>query len=86
MLLGMPIVSSDVGGVKNILKDKKEGYIYPADEIYMLAYYIDKIFTNKDEAVLMGKAARNHALKTHNREQNFLRLLEIYNELINKTK
>ena len=52
----------------------------------MLAYYIDKIFTNKDEAVLMGKAARNHALKTHNREQNFLRLLEIYNELINKTK
>ena len=32
MLLGVPTVSSDVGGVKNMLTHGKEGFIYPADE------------------------------------------------------
>lgn len=44
MILGVPTISSDVGGVKNMLVHEQEGYIYPFDEPYMLAYYIKKIF------------------------------------------
>ena len=42
MLLGVPCVSSDVGGVKNLMKHEEEGYVYQTDAPYMLAYYIKK--------------------------------------------
>ena len=40
MLLGVPCVSSDVGGVKNLVKHEEEGYVYQTDAPYMLAYYV----------------------------------------------
>lgn len=81
MLLGMPVVSSDVGGVKNMLTHGCEGYIYQADAPYMLAYYIDKIFTNDDLAVELGTNARTHAMHTHDSEENFRALMTIYSEV-----
>lgn len=78
MLLGMPVVSSDVGGVKNMLNHGQEGYIYQLDAPYMLAYYVMKIFENDKMACEMGKAARAHALQTHNAEKNYEDLINIY--------
>lgn len=83
MLLGMPCISSDVGGVKNLMEHGKEGYIYQGDAPYMLAYYIKKIFANDRNAVEMGKAAQKHACRTHDRKTNLNRLLEIYEEIMN---
>ena len=54
MLLGMPIVSSDVGGIKNLLTHGEEGYIYQWDAPYMLAYYVCKIFEDDTRAVMFG--------------------------------
>ena len=36
MLLGCPVVSSDVGGVSSIMKPGIDGLTYPADDYYML--------------------------------------------------
>ena len=36
MLLGMPCISSFVGGVPDLLKDGEEGYLYPYDEPHIL--------------------------------------------------
>lgn len=36
MLLGTPCISSDVGGVNDMLRRDEEGFIYPYDEYYML--------------------------------------------------
>lgn len=83
MILGMPVVASDVGGVKNMLTHGSEGYIYPADEPYMLAYYIDEIFSNIDDAKIFGANARNHAMKTHNEINNYNTLINIYSEIVN---
>lgn len=55
MLLGVPVVSSDVGGVKNMMIHGREGYIYPADEPYMIAYYICEIFGNDEIANIFRK-------------------------------
>lgn len=40
MLLGTPCISSDVGGVNDMLRRDEEGFVYPYDEYYMLAYHI----------------------------------------------
>ena len=52
----------------------------------MLAFYIKKLFASKDLALAFSKAARTHASKTHNREQNYKTLLEIYDEIENDGK
>lgn len=81
MLLGVPIVSSCVGGVKDMLVDSQEGFIYPADEPYMLAYYINKIFEDDDLAIRLSKNAKKHAKFTHDPQRNLDGLLNIYNEI-----
>lgn len=76
MLLGTPSVSSDVGGVKNMMTHSVEGFIYPADEPYMIAYYVEEIFNNDDLALRFSEAAR-----THNPETNLQTLIAIYKEI-----
>lgn len=86
MLLGVPVIASNVGGTNCLLEHNKEGFLYQADADYMLAFYIKKLFASKDLALAFSKAARTHASKTHNREQNYKTLLEIYDEIENDGK
>jgi glycosyltransferase involved in cell wall biosynthesis len=81
MILGVPVVTSDVGGVKNLLLHRKEGYAYQVDAPYMLAYYVCEIFSNDEIAKSISKAARNHALVTHDAAKNVYDLLEIYKRI-----
>ncbi|MCI5602224.1 MAG: glycosyltransferase, partial [Clostridiales bacterium] len=82
MLLGVPCISSDVGGVKNLLKHEEEGYVYQMDAPYMLAYYVKKIFAMGKQAETIGAKAKEHATNTHNRDQNLEVLLKIYEDII----
>ena len=82
MILGVPTVSSDVGGVKNMLTHGQEGFIYPADEPYMLEYYVSKIFENNNKAQEVSENAKEHAKITHSRELNGKTLFNIYSEII----
>lgn len=81
MLLGVPCVSSYVGGVANMLTDKEDGFLYQADAPYMLAYYVMKIFSDNFLAERLSANARESARKTHNREQNHKQLLSIYESI-----
>ena len=80
MLLGVPCVAADVGGVSTMLRPG-EGYVYPSTAPYMLAHYIMEVFRMEERAEEMGALARQHALKTHAPEENLNRLLEIYREI-----
>jgi glycosyltransferase involved in cell wall biosynthesis len=82
MLLGVPCVASDVGGVTSVMKHNEEGYIYQSSAPYMLAYYIKSVFDMGEKAEKMGLAARVHARITHNPENNLQQLLKIYDELM----
>ena len=83
MILGVPIVSSNVGGISTILVNGEEGYTYPYTEYYMLGHYIDKIFENPAKAIAMGTQARKHALNTHDKERNFSTLMDVYAKMCN---
>ena len=82
MLIGMPCVASYVGGVSDMLLDKKEGLLYPFNEHEMLAKYVMDIFENDDYAIFLGKNAQEHAKKTHNIEKNSKKMINIYKELL----
>lgn len=81
MLLGVPCVSSDVGGVANLMTHREEGYVYPSTAPYMLAFYLKQIFAMEEKAEALGASAHTHAARTHNPETNLQDLLTIYREL-----
>ena len=83
MLLGVPCVAADVGGVSNMLHPG-EGYVYQSTAPYMLAGYIMEVFRQQEEAEKMGALARLHAMATHNPEENLETLLTIYRDISGK--
>lgn len=81
MLLGMPVVSSRVGGVANMLTHGEEGILYPYQNVQKLTEAVCAVFEQGEKAAEYGERARKHALSTHNPETNYRRLLEIYEDL-----
>lgn len=81
MILGVPSIASDVGGVSDIFTRNIDGYMYPFDEPYMLAYYIEKCFNDTEEIRRITKNARRHALDTHDPMNNLKKLLSIYRKI-----
>lgn len=81
MILGVPTISADVGGIKNLVKHGEEGFIYPFDETYMIAFYVEQIFSNDEMVQKISENAMKHAMKTHDRNVNAMRMLEIYREI-----
>lgn len=81
MLLGVPCVAADVGGVSTMLHSETEGYVYQSTAPYLLAHYIKKVFAMEDRAECMGRAAAAHAGETHDPAKNLKDLLEIYRSI-----
>ena len=77
MLLGVPCVAADVGGVANMMHPG-QGYVYQSTAPYMLAYYVMEVFDRQEQAQEMGARARAHALQTHDPERNLKDLLKAY--------
>lgn len=80
MLLGVPIVASDVGGVSSIMGHEPGGYLYPASQWKALAKYIDKVFMEEDQ-VCVGQCLRKRALAQYDPDVVEKDLLECYHEL-----
>ena len=80
MVLGVPSVAADVGGVRNLM-NREEGIVYAPGDVQALAEGIGHLFALEEQAAVLGESARAHALKTHDPEQNLQDLLRIYNEI-----
>ena len=83
MLLGVPVVSANVGGVHNLVEDGRDGILYPKDQPGQLKDAILRIFADDKLAMYLSSNAREHAERTHDPETNYRTLLEIYHEISN---
>ena len=86
MLLGMPVVAAEVGGIPDMITDRKEGLLFPSGDVKSLALAIEKVFTDLGDdgtpfVEAMTKAAKIRAGKTHDGAANYERLLEIYEDM-----
>ena len=81
MLLGVPCIASDVGGVRCLMTHSVEGLIYTADDPHLLAYDICEMFAHPEKAAQMARAGREHAGKTHDAQKNLEILHQIYTEI-----
>lgn len=83
MLLGTPVVSSDVGGVRSIMEAPAEGLTYQWDAADALAESVIQVFDSPENAVTRARKAQQHARETHDKEKNFHDLLRIYGDIRN---
>jgi glycosyltransferase involved in cell wall biosynthesis len=80
--LGLPIISTNVGGISSIVEHKKTGLLVPANDPFSTASYIKLLFEDIELAVSLGRNAREVALKRHNPQQITSDLLGIYDKVI----
>lgn len=83
MLLGVPSVAADVGGIHNLLMDGGDGLLYPAGNVEELAKQIIEIFSKETISEKFSDNARKHARQTHDADQNYYKLMQIYREIVN---
>lgn len=83
-ILGVPCVTSYVGGVIDRVENKYDGFLYQADAPYMLAHYVCELFGNDVLANTFSKNTRKKGLRTHDQNNNVTMLLEIYHEIASK--
>ncbi len=81
MLIGTPCVAADVGGVKDMMCHKEEGFVYQSDAFYILAGYIKRIFEDEALACSFSNKARARALEDHNPKANVERMIDIYTRI-----
>lgn len=84
MIIGMPAISTFVGGTDSMLEHQKEGILYQDGDPYALAAYIVDMHDNFDKAAVLGEKARERALNRHNKVIIISDLLDVYTTILNK--
>lgn len=82
-ILGVPLISSYVGGVPNMVEEGKTGFLYRFEEVEMLAVLIDKVFSmQQNELEILSINEREEAFRRHNPSTNAKQMIEIYNKCL----
>lgn len=81
MILGVPCVASEVGGIPGIFKKDVDGLSFANGDYEGLADCIDRLWSDEEKTLQYAEKASMHAHITHNPELNYKRLIEIYREI-----
>ena len=85
-MLGVPLVSTAVGGILSILEDEETALLVPSGDAYVMAYQIKRYFDSED---LCNKISSNEVLlaeKRHNPEKAVAQYLYAYQEILDRRK
>ncbi len=81
MLLGMPVLSSAVGGVNSLITHKENGFLFNPYDRYELAGLLLHLVNNYDTALAVAPKARETGLKRHSPKDIMTVLNKIYDNL-----
>ena len=82
MISGVPSVASCVGGLQEMISNGEDGFLYPFNEPYTMAYNICRIFEDPALAEQFSVKGHQHAARTYDREANAKHLLEMYRTIL----
>jgi glycosyltransferase involved in cell wall biosynthesis len=81
MLLEVPVIASNIGGLKQVLDNYNTGILVNPQNEKMLSTAIDNIVNDKFLYSKIQKNAKNLVLSEYNSEKWFHKISEIYNKL-----
>ena len=84
MACGKPIVATDVGGVREIVRNKQTGYLVEPGDCKKLAQAINNVLSDRNNATNMGRLASEYVIKNHNIEITTSKTQLIYEQQLLK--
>lgn len=82
MRAGLPVVASDVGGVKEIVIDRKTGYVIPRGDIQTLHQKLNYLIANEQARISMGIMGRQKYESQLTFKHMYDKTLTAYHEVI----
>lgn len=79
-MVGVPVVSSYVGGISTLIEHGVSGFYYPLNESYMMRHYIESIFENESIARELSKHEMHKAKDFNNKNKIVERMIQIYQD------
>lgn len=83
-LLGVPVVSTNVGGISSLVKHGVTGLLSPSNDPWMMVSNILEVFNNKSLAEMFSKESRMAANYRHDDDRIGIQLLNSYKDIILK--
>lgn len=84
MSCGVPVVATKVGGLPDAVGDSEGAILVEPKDVKNLCYAIDRIISNYDLRIQMGKAARRLAKEKFGVKQNAKRIIDYLQMIIEK--
>lgn len=85
MLVGLPVVASDVGGVPELVQDGLTGFVVKSGSANALADSLDQLLSSPDLRRKMGLAGRTHVLTHHTIEKMVENHLQVFQKLLKES-
>lgn len=85
-IMGVPIVSTNVGGISSLISDSEDGILIPANDPYRMAFEIAELFTDKERMKRYSVKGMARAKERHNPQTIAKDLIYCYNTIISKNK
>lgn len=82
-MLGIPIVTTPVGGVTSFMRDEENCLFAPSGDACMMAFQIARLFDDRNFAANLGKQAYEMYISKHDREKVADEYKNIYRQIIN---
>ena len=82
MGLGLPCIATDVGGIKDLIDNEKNGILVPPKNSDALSNALHHLLTNQTIAMDLGKNARRTIQQKFNNAESIQKLIDIYQILL----
>src|SRR6185503_1818663 len=82
MACGTPVVSTDAGGVREVVEHGVSGLLSPVDDLQAFSNHLRKLLSDTQAARRMGAAAREQAVSRFRREKVVVRYEDLYRRVL----
>ncbi|MCQ2167240.1 MAG: glycosyltransferase family 4 protein [Bacteroidales bacterium] len=82
MLVGVPCISSNVGGIPSLITDGKDGVLCPDNDVNAFAHAIMALHNDEAKMMSLSEAAHNTASLRHDSSSVISSLYKIYSSII----
>lgn len=83
MAMGLPVISTDHGGIPELVEDGVSGFLVPERNVEALAEKLNYLIQHPQQWYEMGKAGRAYVEKYYDLDILNDKLIEIYQEVLN---
>jgi len=84
MAAGLPVVATDVGGVREAIVEGESGFIVPSGDYATMAERIIQVLSIDETARAMGARGKAIAAERFSSDRHLRNTLELYDELLNQ--